>query len=234
MSRAPIFRRIGAFLNPRPARWSTVALLTIVLAYADGAVLTIIKGATGSIARIQTPFSSWLIDSTALLPVFLLGVLLAFRIAHRRVAPELQKPRKVLAGALLIALFGTIVGVGAMVASGAYDYNLQSSELEADGPVHADHDVTIPGVPASHAHAACDETCTELHDTLSADVEAVGFGGPIVLVANLVLVGWMVALIGGRLSGEPRRRGAAAAAGESATATAPVEASAVSSAAQQS
>jgi hypothetical protein len=234
MSLAAFFRRIGAFLDPRPARWSTVALLTIVLAYADGAVLTIIKGATGSIARIQTPFTSWLIDSTVLIPVFLLGVLLAFRLAHRRIAPELRKPKKVLAAALVIALSGTVVGVAALVASGAYDYSLQSNELQADGPVHADHDVVIPGVPASHQHAACDETCSELHDTLSADVEAVGFGGPLVLVANLVLVGWMVALFGGRLSGEPKRRSAAA--GTQATDAAPVEAATVSSAsaAQQS
>ena len=96
---ASTLHRIGVYLDPRPARWSTVALLTIVLAYADGAVLTIIKGATGSIARIQTPFSSWLIDSTILLPFFVLAVLVGFRLARRYVGPVFRTTKKVQAAA---------------------------------------------------------------------------------------------------------------------------------------
>jgi hypothetical protein len=205
MSSAPTFRRIGAFLDPRPARWSTVVLLTIVLAYADGAVVTIIKGATGSIARVQSPFSSWLIDSTALLPFFLLGVLVAFRVAHRRIGPELRRPKQVIAGAVLIGLIGTVVGIAALVASGAYDYSLQSAELQAAGPVH-NHDAGLPGttgvagVAAGHNHDGCEETCQEQQQTLSGDVQAIGIGGPIMLGANLVLVGWLVGLLGGTLS----------------------------------
>ncbi len=216
MSLASFFRRIGAFLNPRPARWSTVALLTIVLAYADGAVITVIKGATGSIARVQSPFSSWLIDSTVLVPVFLLAVLLAFRIAHRRIGSELRSPKRVLAAGLLIGLIGSVAGIAALVASGGYDYYLQSNELQATGPTH-DHDAGLPGAngltgtgaagtaaptaaAAGHTHTDCEEVCQEIQQTLSGDVQAIGIGGPIILGVNLVLVGWLLAMLGGRLS----------------------------------
>jgi len=216
MALAPFFRRIGAFLNPRPARWSTVALLAIVLAYADGAVITVIKGATGSIARVQSPFSSWLTDSTVLVPVFLLAVLIAFRISHRRIGSELRSPRRVLAAGLLIGLIGSVAGIAALVASGGYDYYLQSNELQATGPTH-DHDAGLPGAngltgtgaagtaapagaAAGHSHADCEEVCQEIQQTLSGDVQAIGIGGPIILGVNLVLVGWLLAMLGGRLS----------------------------------
>lgn len=200
MSMTTAAGRVRAFLDPRPVSWPTVALLAIVMTYADGFVITVMTGAVGAIQRTQAPFVSWLIDSTILLPLYVLAVLVAFRITRRRVAPVLRGARKVLLGSLVVAIAGTVIGLLAAAANAGYDYNLQHNELVVSGPVHADHDTVIPGEPAGHNHPTCDELCSQEHDTLVADVKALGFGGPIILILNVLAVGWMVALLGGSLA----------------------------------
>lgn len=196
--------RVLAVLDPRPVSWVTVALLTVALTYADGFVLTVLTSAVGSIQRTQSPFSLWLVDSTILLPLFLLAILVAFRLARHRLDTVLWKPRQVLTTALLVALAGTIIGVGAAVGNGAYNYYLQANELQATGPVHADHLGAggAAGQTPGHDHDECDIVCQQQQATLVADLKAVGFGGPLMLALNLVVVGWMVALIGGRLTAD--------------------------------
>jgi hypothetical protein len=70
--------------------------------------------------------------------------------------------------------------------SSAYDYHLQSIHLEAMNAMRSE---------------ACDAACSAAqHRTdLALQVRAVGVGGALMLVTNLLLVGWAVALRGGRM-----------------------------------
>ena len=178
----------------------TVVALAALMAYGDGFLLTSLQGAVGAITRTGTPFASWLRGSSLLLPLFALAVLGALTLARRRFGPRLVAPGQVLRAGLMIAAAGSIVGVGAIAASSAYDYQVQSAELRA---VHATHD------PTAHAHdpTACTGYCAVLQQrTLDTHLRAVGWAVPAVVVTDLVLVGWVVALRGGRLDVRTDRR----------------------------
>jgi hypothetical protein len=90
----------------------------------------------------------------------------------------------VLATSLLVAAAGTLAGAGALLVSGTYDLRLQLSQ----------HMVPM-GVQ-------CAESCHQLQQnaTVALQLKALGYGSLILLVTNLVLVVWLVALRGGRLS----------------------------------
>jgi hypothetical protein len=179
-----------------------VLLLGALLAYADGFWLTTTQGAVGAIERAQSPFAAWLRDSTLTLPLFVLAVLAALAVARRRFGPGLRGPRRVLATALLVAAAGSVVGTAELVASAAYDYSLQVPQLEA---MHAAH-LTANTPPAVAVPGGCPGLCAEKRLTLQADERAVRYAATGELVTNLVLVGWGVALLGGRLDGASRRR----------------------------
>jgi hypothetical protein len=221
MSMTSTSERVRTFLDPRPARWSTVLLLSVVLAYADGFVMTSLTGAVGFIKRAQDLFGEWVIQSAILVPFFVVALLLVLRRIRRRQGAVLRSAKKVWTSAVLLAVGGTVVGVLAVSASSAYDYYLQANELDVAGPLHNHSTITIPGaadatVDPHAAHGACDETCTDKRQTLVDDMRGVGITSPIMLVANIVLVGWLLALLGGQLSPSAgRRRGTATAPGQS-------------------
>src|SRR4051794_33724579 len=98
------------------------------MAYANGFVLTSIRGAVGAIERTQSPFATWLWTSTLLVPVYLVAVLGALALAHRRLGRALRTARRILAAAALIVAAGALVGFGDVVASAVYDYHLQSQQ----------------------------------------------------------------------------------------------------------
>ena len=64
-----------------PVPWTTVLPFAVVLAYVNGFWVTAIRGAVGSTERTTAPFTSWLHDSTLLLPLFVLAVLAALSLA---------------------------------------------------------------------------------------------------------------------------------------------------------
>ena len=163
--------------------WSTVLPLAVVLAFADGFWMVSLRGTVGAIERTEEPFANWLRESTLLLPVFVFAVLGALTLAQRRFGPVLRSPRTVLATALLVVATGTVAGIAEMAASSAYDYRLQSSQLRL---MHS----------LSHTTAGRDQL---QQATFALQVHAVGYGSAILLVTNLVLVGWVVAMRGGRL-----------------------------------
>ncbi|HEX5407052.1 MAG TPA: hypothetical protein VFX16_32655 [Pseudonocardiaceae bacterium] len=217
MSMTSTSERVRTFLDPRPARWSTVLLLSIVLAYADGFVITSLTGAVGAIQRTSGLFGSWLIQSAILVPFFVAAMLLILKRIRRKNGLVLGTAKKVMTAALLLSLAGTVVGVIGVSASSAYDYYLQANELDVDGPLHNHTTVTIPGAAAAAsdphaAHGACDEICIEKRQTLVDDLRGIGLSGPIMLVSNAILVGWLVMLLGGQLSPSMSRRKATAAA----------------------
>jgi hypothetical protein len=164
--------------------WLTVLPLAVVLAYGDGFWLTSMRGAVGAIERTQGPFAIWLRESTLVLPLFIFAVLGALTLALRWFGPVLRKPRTVMATGLLVVAAGTLVAIAEMAASSAYDYHLQSSQLQQMSSMSR----TSPAASALAQQA-----------TLGLQLHALGYGAAILLVTNLVLVGWVVAIRGGRL-----------------------------------
>ncbi len=167
--------------------WLTAMPLAVVLAYADGFWMTSLRGAVGSIERTQGPFASWLRESTIVLPFFVLAVLGALTLALRLFGSELRRSTTVLATALLVVGSGTVVGIAEMAASSAYDYYLQSGQLQL-----------MDAMRDTCAGGRC--LAQEQQASLWLQVRAVGYGSGILLVTNLILVGWVVAIRGGRLN----------------------------------
>jgi hypothetical protein len=188
MTSAPARGSAWRRLAPGSVGWPTVVVLAALLAYADGFILTSIQGAVGAIERAQHPFSFWLRTSTLMLPVFLLSVLVALAVARRLVGPVLRSARKVVLAAVLIVLAGSAVGSAEMVVSAAYDYQLQS----AQGQAHMN--MSVPADPS-----ACTGMCAAQQSQFDLDQRAARLGSVLVLGANLVAVGWVLALRGGGL-----------------------------------
>jgi hypothetical protein len=92
--------RMRAFLDPRPAKWQTVIVLGVVLAYADGYILVALTGAVGAIQRTNHPFGAWVEESAVLVPVFILAELLVLGLIRRRSGPVARSRRAVLLSAL--------------------------------------------------------------------------------------------------------------------------------------
>ncbi|WP_211880698.1 hypothetical protein [Pseudarthrobacter albicanus] len=167
----------------RPAvPWLTVVLLAVVMAFADGFWMVVLRGAVGAIERTQEPFASWLHESTAVLPLFMLAVLAALTLALRWFGPVLSRPRTVMATGLLVAGAGTLVGIAEIAASSAWDYQLQLQLMDS---MH-------------HGGAASPDPSLG-QASLGLQLAALGYGSAIILVTNVVAIGWVVAIRGGRL-----------------------------------
>jgi hypothetical protein len=187
MLNASTRKRFRAFLDPRPVRWRTVVILAVLMAYADGFWLTSVEGAVGAIERSQSPFTSWLRDSTLMLPLFVLAVLVGLAVARRRFGPTLSSTKHVVAAGLLIVGACTLVAFGVVVVSALYDYQLQAAQLQF--------------IQSTHPHGSLD---IQLAATREADNAGARLATGADIITNLVLVGWVMALQGGRLA-SPRR-----------------------------
>ncbi|MCG2622126.1 hypothetical protein LVY72_09365 [Arthrobacter sp. I2-34] len=174
--------------------WWTVVSLAVLMAYADGFWIISLRGAVGSIERTPEPFADWLRESTTLLPVFVLAVIAAFTLALRWFGPVCSRPRMVVATGLLVAAAGTLAGIAETAASSARDYQLQLQLLVATQHTTAEGALPLQG-----------------QASLGLQLGAIGYGAGILLVSNLAVVGWAVAIRGGRLDpGRPRGRAARA------------------------
>jgi hypothetical protein len=199
------FVRFAAFRGKVPLPWVTVGVLAILMAAADGFILTSLQGAVGAIERAQGPFLSWSRDTAIVLPLFVVAVMWAFTRAHHKhglTTKALRSPRKVLTTALLIVAAGTAVGVGETAVSGAYDFHLQSQLLRSSAHNHSAANTTV----ANPAYANGTGWTPEQRQTAAIDVKAAAFGAGLILIANLVVVGWVIALRGGRLDVVPASR----------------------------
>jgi hypothetical protein len=175
--------------------WLTVVPLAAVLAFADGFWVVSLRGAFGSIERTQAPFVSWLVESTLALPVFVLAVLGALTLAAHWFGPAGHKTKAVVATALLIVAACTLVGIGALAISSGYDYHLQSSQAPAMDPMPS---MGMDSMP-SMAMGSIGSTPQPNHGSLALQARAVGLGSAILLLTNLALVSWVVAIRGGGL-----------------------------------
>jgi hypothetical protein len=175
-----------SILGRRSVPWLTVIPLAVLMAYGDGFWMTSLRGATGAIERTDDPFETWLRESTLAIPLFVLAVLVALTLAMRLFGPVLASTRAVIATGLMVVGAGTLVGIAEVTASSAYDYYLQASQ-------------SVMVVEMGHACASGDCLAQQLQATSGLQVQAAAYGSAILLITNLVLVGWAVALRGGRL-----------------------------------
>lgn len=173
----------GTATRERPAvPWPTAVLLAAAMSYADGFWIMSLRGAVGAIERTQEPFVGWLRESTAALPVFVVAVLAALALALRWFGPEPSRPRTVVATGLVVVAAGTVVGIVEAAASAAWDYVLQMQLLGVSHHSSTGDAVADPGLA-----------------TLGLQLAALGYACAIILGTNLVAVGWLVAIRGGRL-----------------------------------
>jgi hypothetical protein len=178
-----------AVLGPTPVPWMAVVVLAGLTAYADGFVVTVVQVTVGAIERAQSPATTWLRTSTLVLPLFGLAVLAALSFARRRLGPVLRSPRRVLGAALVVVVATTAVGTAWLLVNAAIDYHLQSELLATQEAAHVHGGTSLADAQAR---------------TLETDLLAARYGGIALLVANTVLVGWVVALRGGQLDAAVR------------------------------
>jgi hypothetical protein len=197
--------RFSAWRDRMQMWWITVAVFAIVIAFADGFWVTSLQGTVGAIERRESPFHRWLRDSALMVPLFFLAVLAALLMA-RRVVGGRRGVVKFATTALLITVLGSGVAIAEMGASSAYDYHLQTSHLQTEQQLHQTHlAVATSGTTTQPVSGACTGTCASERDTFNVHVRAVLYGSLAVLMTNLVLVIWVMALRSERLWRRPVR-----------------------------
>src|SRR4051794_1111557 len=182
----PVTRADGTASEKVAVPWPTVLTFAVALAYTDGFWIMSLRGAVGAIERTQTPLLSWMRESTLVLPLFAVAVLAAVTLAMRWFGPQVSTPRRVIGTGLLLVAAATVAAVGQLLVSSAYDYHLQSQQVAMMGSMGT---VCVGPCLAKSEHA-----------TLVLQIRAVGIGSLILLASNLVVVGWIAAMRGGRLT----------------------------------
>ena len=150
-----------------PVCWLTVAVFAIVIAYSDGFWVTSLEGTVGAIERSGTPLHRWLLDSTLMLPLFFLAVVIAVLMARRLVGGSRSALVKFATTALLVAVLGTVVAVAEMGASAAYDYHLQTRHLQVEQQLHHTHPAAQAGVVTPTPTGSCIGLCASVRDTFN-------------------------------------------------------------------
>lgn len=199
MDTPPTTQALTAQRNRLPVTWMTIAVFAIVISYVDGFWVTSLHGAVGAVSNSQSPFSRWLRDSTMMLPLFCLGVLAALALTHRWLGKKRGELVKLAAATLLIVVITSALSVAEVATTSATDYKIQASEI---GQIHSNHVSTPaadPGTVVVSNPGACKGLCAARHATLMAHVRAVEYSSVVLLITNLVLVVWLLALRGGRL-----------------------------------
>ena len=151
----------------------------------------------GAIERSRGPFARWLRESSLLVPLFVVAVVVALLVARRLFAGRRPWVRQM--GAVLVVVAATsTVGIVAVAASSPYDYQIQARHL---GLLHSLHPAGPAEqiVGASAGSPACDALCAARHETIAVHVRAAEYAVPVLLLTNLILVLWLVVLRGGRL-----------------------------------
>jgi hypothetical protein len=159
--------------------------LAVVAAFGSGFWLIVIRGAVGSIERTEGPFATWLEESTLLVPLYVFAVLAALTLALRWFGASPHRARAVALTLLLVAVAVTLAASAVQAVSAVYDYRLQ----------------TIHVLNMASHELSCGSQCIadRQHDGLVLQVDALGLGSIVMLVSNLVLLGFTVGFRGGRL-----------------------------------
>lgn len=180
-----------------PVSWATVAVLAIVIAYVDGFVQTSLHGAVGDVASTQGPFLRWLRDSTMMLPPLVLSVLAALALLRRWVHRSRSEIVRLAIAAVLIIGISTAVSIVGVAVNAASDYAIQSSEI---AHAHGIHTTTVADQSVAVASSdGCVGVCAARHATLMAHIRGIGYASEVLVLSNLVLVVWVLAMRGGRI-----------------------------------
>jgi hypothetical protein len=173
----------GTGVDPRRVAWLTVLGLAASMAFADMFWAVSLRQVAGAVERTSDPFTSWVRESMLLLPTYVVAVLCVRVVRRRRTPSAATDGRPRVATALALVGVGTMVGVLALAASSLYDYRLELALL------------------GHTAHGSCVADCLESQRTSTAvlQLRSLGLGSVLILATNLVVVGWVAALLGGRL-----------------------------------
>ncbi len=182
----PLRRRLHASV-------ATVATVAIVVAFVDGFWVTSLRGAVGVIRIGQTPFDLWLRQSTIMLALNVVAVVCALEVAYRWVGHHPRERVRLAAAALLMVVFTTVLGCGELVVNAVRDYGVQAAQLETNHGMNGMNGMHTAG------SASCDMLCRSLAATSSAHIRGVTYATGLLLITNVVVISWALALRGGRL-----------------------------------
>ncbi|HEX3088937.1 MAG TPA: hypothetical protein VHQ23_09795 [Ilumatobacteraceae bacterium] len=199
MSIHAVPQRFNAWRSRMQVWWITIFAFAIVLAYADGFWVTSLQGAVGAIERNEDPFHRWVRDSTLMFPLYVLVVLTAIRMA-RRVVGQRRGLVKYATTAVLVVVLTTGVAVAEVMASSAYDYHFQTRHLALEHQLMGHTHVATDSATFTESGAtACTALCESVRNTFNSHVRAVFYSSVVMLITNLVLVLWVLALRSDRL-----------------------------------
>lgn len=170
--------------------WSTVVPLAVGMCLVDGFWATSVRTAVGAIEHTRSPFAHWLAESALLLPGYVCAVLAAVAYAAHRFGPAPGRAGTAVT-ALLVAVSGAGAGTALLVWHAVQDYRSQVDQLR----MMAFMSRTSDGILATQERAS-----------LQLQVKAVAVGAVLLLVTNVVLLAWTIALRGGRLQVATARR----------------------------
>ena len=171
----------------------TVATVAFVVAFVDGFWVTSLRGAVGVIRIGQTPFDLWLRQSTIMFSLNVVAVVCALEVAYRWVGHHPRERVRLAASVLLMVVFTTVLGFGELVVNALRDYGVQAAQLETNHGMNGMHAAHTTG------SASCDMLCRSLEATQAAHVRGVTYATGLLLVTNVVVISWALALRGGRL-----------------------------------
>ncbi len=179
--------------------WPTVIVLVLLIAGADAFWATTVQGAVGATAESQTPFVHWVRDSVLMLAPFTLAVLAVLALTRRWVVRGHGEIVQLAGAALLLVVITSGVGIAQVAATAARDYKIQVTGIGVTHSLHGTPVVQAGSTTVDLSTAGCTEVCAARHETFTTHVRAVGYASVLLLISNLVLVVWVLALRGGRL-----------------------------------
>lgn len=166
----------------------------------DGVVVTSLQGAVGAIERSRSPVDRWLRDSTLMIPVYAVAVLVALLVARRWVGQSRHAVRRVGGAALLIILICSAVGFAEIANSSAYDYHLQTRHLDLMDELNHSHSADAEPAPVDlNGAGPCIELCAAKRATLRLHLRAATYASGVLLLINFVVVAWLLLLRSDRL-----------------------------------
>lgn len=179
----------------------TVIPIAVLSALASGFIVISLQGAVGAAERVGDPFRRWLTISAAVVPVHVLAVLAAVALARWWFADS--RFRRLLYASTLVTMIAatSIVGVAEVAGSAAYDYRFQSARIERTAAQTAGlvgESAAEASSPGTYTISVC-TTCESRRRTLATHVRGGTVASIVTLIANAVIVLWVVAFRGGQL-----------------------------------
>jgi hypothetical protein len=127
-------KRMAATARRLAVHWLAITVIAVAITYVDGFWMAALQGAVGAIERNEPPFLRWLHDSTLMLPVVFLAVLLAVLLARRWCAASRHELARLGMVALLIGLISGGASIVEVGFSSLRDYQYQIQHLHLIQP----------------------------------------------------------------------------------------------------